>query len=55
MPGNVLAEQAKHIRAGLQIILMSGRENVAQGLPLIRKPFLESELKRVMSETAGLC
>ena len=53
MPGNVVAERAKQIRSGLQIILMSGR--VPQGLPLIRKPFLESDLKRVMSETVGLC
>jgi hypothetical protein len=48
------AERAKQIRAGLQIILMSGRETVPQGLPLIRKPCLEADLKRAMRETAGL-
>jgi hypothetical protein len=38
---------------GLQLI--SGRESDGRGLPLIREPFLESDLRRVMSETDGLC
>jgi predicted DNA-binding ribbon-helix-helix protein len=54
LPGNQVAEQAKRIRPGLQIILMSGHEADPKGLPLIRKPFLETDLKRLMSQ-AGLC
>jgi CheY-like chemotaxis protein len=55
MSGYELAEHAKRIRADLQVILLSGRESTTHGLPLIRKPFLESDLKRVMSQVTGLC
>jgi CheY-like chemotaxis protein len=54
MSGYELAERARQIRAKLQVILLSGRETDTHGLPLIRKPFLESDLKRVMSHTTGL-
>jgi hypothetical protein len=37
------------------VIPLSGRETASHGLPLIRKPFLEAALKRVMGETTGLC
>jgi CheY-like chemotaxis protein len=53
--GYDLAERAKQIRPGIRIILLSGRESTTHGLPLIRKPFLEADLKRVMSQTTGLC
>ena len=53
--GYDLADRAKRIRPNLQIILLSGREGATHGLPLIRKPFLEADLKRVMSQTTGLC
>lgn len=53
--GYVLAERARQIRPSIRIILLSGRESATHGLPLIRKPFLESDLKRVMSQTTGLC
>ena len=53
--GYELATRAKQVKPDLQIILLSGRESATHGLPLIRKPFLESDLKRVMSQTTGLC
>ena len=55
MSGYDLVERVKQIRADVKFILLSGRESATQGLPLIRKPFLESDLKRVMSQTTGLC
>jgi predicted DNA-binding ribbon-helix-helix protein len=55
MSGYDLVERVKQIRADVKFILLSGRETATQGLPLIRKPFLESDLKRVMSQTTGLC
>ena len=55
MGGYELAEKARRARKGLQVILLSGRESDGHGLPLIRKPFRESDLRRVMSETGGLC
>ena len=55
MSGYELVERAKQIRPELKIILLSGRETTSRELPLIRKPFLESDLKRVMHETTGLC
>ena len=55
LSGYELAERARRMRPGLQVILLSGRETEAHGLPLIRKPFLQSDLTRVMRETTGLC
>jgi hypothetical protein len=55
LAGYELAERAKRRRPGLQAILLSGRETEGRGLPLIRKPFLETDLRRVMSKTTGLC
>jgi predicted DNA-binding ribbon-helix-helix protein len=55
LSGFELAEQAKRIRKNLHIILLSGREDDGHGLPLIRKPFLEADLMRVMRQTSGLC
>jgi two-component system cell cycle response regulator CpdR len=55
MSGYELAQHARQIRANLHVILLSGRETDAHGLPLIRKPFLQPDLKRVMSQTSGLC
>jgi predicted DNA-binding ribbon-helix-helix protein len=48
--GNQVAERAKQIRAGLKIVLMSGHESDPDGLPVIRKPFFEADLQRVMSQ-----
>ena len=53
--GFELAEIAKRLRPGLHVILVSGVEVDGHGLPLIRKPFEESDITRVMSQTTGLC
>jgi CheY-like chemotaxis protein len=53
--GFELAEIAKRLRPGLQVILLSGLEPDGHGMPLIRKPFLESDITRVMRQTTGLC
>jgi len=55
LSGYELAEKAKRLRDGLQVILLSGRETDSHGLPLIRKPFLQGDLTRVMQQTTGLC
>ena len=47
--------RAKQMRPELNVLLLSGRENDGYGFPIIRKPFLETDLKRVMSQTTGLC
>jgi CheY-like chemotaxis protein len=53
MSGYELAERARRIRHGLKIILLSGAEIDPHGLPLIRKPFLQSDLRRVVATTMG--
>lgn len=55
MGGYELADQAVRIRPELRILLLSGREGDGHGLPLLRKPFLEEDLARTMSQTTGLC
>ena len=55
LDGRKLAYRAKQMRPELNVLLLSGRENDGYGFPIIRKPFLESDLKRVMSQTTGLC
>lgn len=55
LTGYELAEQAKRMRHGLNPILLSGRESDSHGFPMIRKPFLQDDLRRVMKETTGLC
>ena len=52
--GNELAEQAMRLRPGVKPILVSGRETDGYGYPLLRKPFLQNDLVRVMRETMGL-
>ena len=57
MPGIAgfeLAEQAKRLRPGVKPILVSGRETDGYGYPLLRKPFLQNDLVRVLRETTGL-
>jgi CheY-like chemotaxis protein len=46
--GYELAERAKRRRSDLKVIFISGGEIAASGLPLLRKPLVESELARVM-------
>jgi two-component system, cell cycle response regulator CpdR len=52
--GYELAEKAKRVRHGLNPILLSGRESDSHGFPMIRKPFFQDDLRRVMKETTGL-
>ena len=55
MGGYELAEKAKRLRAGLQVILLSGVETSSRHYPLVRKPFMQQDLVRVMEQTTGLC
>src|SRR5262249_25953278 len=45
--GYELAEKAKRLRHALSAILLSGRESGSHGFPMIRKPFLQDDLRRV--------
>ena len=57
MPGTNgydLADQARRMRVGLEVILLSGRETEGHGFPLLQKPFLKADLKRSMEQTSGL-
>jgi CheY-like chemotaxis protein len=51
LSGVQLAERASEFRRGLQVILVSGRDGETHGFPLIRKPFLQTDLQRVMAQT----
>jgi two-component system, cell cycle response regulator CpdR len=55
MDGYELAEKAKRVRGKLKVIVLSGHAQSGGGFPLIRKPFLESDLKRTMAQHTGLC
>jgi CheY-like chemotaxis protein len=55
LSGYELAENAKRVRPGLQVILISGRETDGRGFPFIRKPLKETDLTRLMSQATGLC
>src|SRR5580698_9954828 len=44
MDGYALAEAAQHMRLGLAVIVLSGRESDGHGFPLIRKPFVSEDL-----------
>jgi two-component system, cell cycle response regulator CpdR len=51
--GHELAKQAKRLRPGVKPILISGRETHEHGFPLLRKPLLQAELRRLIRETVG--
>ncbi|MBV8700219.1 MAG: response regulator [Bradyrhizobium sp.] len=53
--GYELARKALDVRRDLKILLLSSREPDVRGFPLIRKPFLEEDPRRVMQETTGVC
>ena len=55
LSGTELAERARDFRPELRILLLSGPESDAHGFPLLRKPFSESDLRRAMTHTTGLC
>jgi len=48
--GYELAEKAKRERHGLKPILLSGRESDSHGFLMIRKPFFQDDLRRMMTE-----
>ena len=53
--GYELAEKAKRVRYDLKPILLSGGESDSHGFPMLRKPFFQDDLRRVMRETTGFC
>src|SRR4051812_39509972 len=55
MDGHELAERATRLRPDLKVLQLSGREPRRDGFPLIRKPFSEDDLRRVMQQTTGVC
>jgi two-component system, cell cycle response regulator CpdR len=55
MDGHELAERARRVRPTLKVLQLSGRERRRDGFPLLRKPFSEEELARVMQQTTGFC
>jgi two-component system, cell cycle response regulator CpdR len=55
MNGYELAERAGRGGPDLQMLLLSGRESGGHGFLLIRKPFLEDDLRRAMECSTGLC
>jgi CheY-like chemotaxis protein len=54
LSGIALAQRARSFRPEIQVLLLSGREIDGRGFPLLRKPFSQSDLRRVMAETS-LC
>jgi two-component system cell cycle response regulator CpdR len=55
MDGYELAERAARIRPTLKVLQLSGRERRRDGFPMLRKPFSEEDLARVMQQTTGVC
>ena len=54
LAGSALAERARSFRPELAVILLTGGAADSRGFPLLRKPFAQSDLRRVMAETTGL-
>jgi two-component system cell cycle response regulator CpdR len=55
LSGRELAERARDFRPQLRVLLVLGLESEGRGFPLLRKPFTQSDLRRVMADTTGLC
>jgi two-component system, cell cycle response regulator CpdR len=55
LSGRELAERARDFRPKLRVLLVSGLESDGSGFPLLRKPFSQSDLRRVIEDTSGLC
>lgn len=53
--GYELANRAKRLRPRVKPILVSGREMDSRGFPLLREPFNQDDLARLMEETRGRC
>jgi hypothetical protein len=52
--GFAVAQAAKQMRKELKVIILSGRESDGRGFPLVRKPFLLSDLTRTMAATGRI-
>lgn len=55
MDGCELAAAAVRMRKWLKVIVLSGREREGCSFPLIRKPFLQRDLRETMKSATGLC
>jgi DNA-binding NtrC family response regulator len=55
LAGSDLAERAHSFRPHLKVILLTGGPADSRGFPLLRKPFAQSDLQRVMADATGLC
>jgi CheY-like chemotaxis protein len=55
LDGSALAERARAYRPELRVILLTGGLADSRGLPFLRKPFAQSDLRRVMAEATELC
>jgi two-component system cell cycle response regulator CpdR len=55
MDGYELSERATRIRPMLKVLQLSGRERRRDDFPMLRKPFSEEDLARVMQQTTGIC
>ena len=53
--GYKLAHRAKKRRPEVMVIMLSGGETDPHGWPLVRKPFLQSDLTRVMAALGKVC
>ncbi len=52
--GYEVAERAQRMRPELKVILLSAAENGQHRWPLVRKPFLQSDLMRVMADIGNV-
>jgi len=50
LDGYELADRARRMRPGLQVVLMSGQQEDGHGLPLLHKPLREADLARVLEQ-----
>jgi two-component system, cell cycle response regulator CpdR len=55
LTGSNLATRARSYRPKIKVILLTGGTDKSQGFPLLRKPFSQYDLQRVMAEATGLC
>jgi CheY-like chemotaxis protein len=53
--GYQLVDGATEMRPELKVILVSGAASDPHGWPLLRKPFLQADLKQAMSDVGGEC
>ena len=54
LDGSALAARARDFRPELAVILLTGGAADSRGFPLLRKPFAQFDLRRLMAETTGL-